>query len=244
MTRIVIRVEWMRYDVPWQEKRDRIILCATLLRDIHPLLAQCSPGGKRNGYKAMLQQPSIWDMSEFEWYGLFDQRPNMDFESISFWNRETSKTDASSFTVLFHEILNQSHWHFDRIPQQLIEPAIMMDILDAVIIAFDATIGKIVTFDSFPVPLPDMTMTIIERSIADDRAEAEGGYERFAPCYRGHDASLWQLWLKDGEPWPVPWPPGPGFIQRWQSEIPSEKNKRLGGTLHTWPEYAPWLLGS
>jgi hypothetical protein len=49
---------------------------------------------------------------------------------------------------------------------------------------------------------------------------------------------LWRLWLKNGEPWPEP----TSYLEAVQVQPYTDEKPWLGGTLYTWPEFAPWDL--
>jgi hypothetical protein len=91
------------------------------------------------------------------------------------------------------------------------------------------------------IPAPLLTEDLLTRwfEIAITAFDADSG--EIATFEQTDDklyTPLWRLWLKDGEPWPEP----TSFLKPAQVQPYTDEKRWLGGTLYTWPEFAPWDL--
>jgi hypothetical protein len=83
----------------------------------------------------------------------------------------------------------------------------------------------------------DLLTRWLEIAITSFNAD-NGEIATFEQTDEGLFTPLWRLWLKAGEPWPEP----TSFLETAQVQPYTDEKPWLGGTLYTWPEFAPWDL--
>ncbi len=190
----------------------KIIEFANRLATIHPLLAELSPFGNRSGYKSMLKQPRVQDMTEAQWTKLLKIHEADDAfglgTSISFWNRQPNGDDG----MILHITLNATKENNNgmltpHFPLALARREPLMEISQAAIEVFDCYQTEVVTFINQPnIPKPDTYVWCLWKKTG--YALCERDYAFMDPAQGESDPS-------------VPW---------------------LDGTIYTWPNYAPWKL--
>jgi hypothetical protein len=91
------------------------------------------------------------------------------------------------------------------------------------------------------IPAPLLTDDLLTRwlEIAITAFDADNAeIATFEQTSDGLYTPLWRLWLKAGEPWPE----SRSFLKPAQVQPYTDEKPWLGGTLYTWPEFAPWDL--
>ena len=191
---------------------------ARRLQDIHPLFAEISPKGNRGGYKNMLMQPLIWDMTPEQWEETFEHSRNRDGSfvydefgyTVEYWNRHTRDEECIVYQIHCNDTRTGNGVSLANLPQALNTPDFLEAIMLAIMEVFDtdnADICRIVKTDKAP---PGFSL------------------------FRMH----WKTWVKQGGS--GPWPYSPDWEQAICGE-PATAEPWHGGTLYIWPQYAPWL---
>ena len=187
---------------------------ARRLQDIHPLFAEISPAGKRSGYKNMLMQPLIWDMTPEQWRKTFEdsrsEYSSRDRYIVEYWNRRTNESEAIVYQVFCNDSADGNGISLADLPLALNTPDFLEAIMLSIMEVFDtdsADIGSIVKTDKAP---PGFSLARL----------------------------YWKTWFKQGGG--GPWPDVPDWKKAICGE-PATAEPWHGGTLYTWPQYAPWL---
>ena len=207
-----LRVCWSRYGLPWQEQRDRIMAYAQGIRGLHPLLSDFSWKGVGGSYKKMLTYPNVWDMPDEQWLKTFDFEEDCDSFSHEFWNRRTQQGESFLHYVSSNKIADRTR------PLSLM---VAGDIPDAVLTEGLLTNWLEIAITAFDAEIGEIAT--FEELLVDDQPVL------FTP--------LWRAWLKQGASLH-----DVGFLKPIQTQPPSHEQPLLGGTLYTWPEFAPWDL--
>ncbi len=190
----------------------KIINFANRLATIHPLLAELSPSGNRSGYKSMLKQPRVQDMTEAQWAQLLKLREDDDGlglgKRVSFWNRQPNGDDGMILHITLNAAKeNNNGMDTPHFPLALAKREILMEISQAAIEVFDATGSQVATIlDNFDFEKRKSYLWCLWKK--DGHAVVDSDLFRIDPQQGESDPS-------------VPW---------------------LDGTLYTWPAFAPWKL--
>lgn len=252
MSGVDLRASWSyRGQDRWAE-RDRLLRLVEALRPIHALLQEFSWSGKRSGWKPMLEQPLLQEVTDAQW----NEKILQDDGRIlvrQFWNRRIPKDEALSIHL---SIFDPAPDYFDHtrsgggvslrcLPDALLTEPILTAMLEAVIATMEpdrAEIGTMITVKPRlnKAAFSDDELALIQQRMMDtsrpDRAE---WLARWGSFYSTRDTPVWRFWLACGKPWPKP---GMTWLESWQSELADVEVPYLGGTLYTWHKYAPWNL--
>jgi hypothetical protein len=195
----------------------RIIAFANQIATIHPLLAETAPFGSRSGYKNMMKQPHVQEMTPQQWDKLFKQSGEYNYDGevddlghrLSLWNRKPNEAESFVFSIVCDRTWNDQNnaLSLSKLPLPLVKPQLLNDIAQAAIEAFGGINAEIYTWITPAVKKED-----------------------------GRVSYVWRFWQKTGIPIP-------SFIRVTPEQGPySEDQAWLDGTLYTWSEYAPWTL--
>lgn len=252
MSEITLRASWSyRGQDRWAE-RGRLLRLIEALRPIHPLFQEFSWSGKRSGWKPMLEQPLLQEVTDAQWH----EKILKDDGRIlvrQFWNRRKANDEALSIHLSIFDPPPDYLDHtrsgggvrLQRLPDTLVTAPILTAMLEAVITTMEpdrAEIGRL--FQVAPsidkISLSDMELAIIRQRGHDiSRPDYAEWQERAKQIDGGNDTPVWRFWLADGQSWPKP---GSTWLEAWQSEPADEEQQFLNGTLYTWNKYAPWNL--
>lgn len=233
----------------WAE-RDRLLRFVDALRPIHPFLQEFSWAGRRSGWKPMLEQPDIREMSDARWV---DEVLRSDGRILiqEFWNRRRPKNEALKIVLTILDPSPNSHLpsgggvSFRNLPDAMVTESILTAMFEAAITTMQPDFAEIGTFITVKPRLDrdafsDDELALIQQRMMDttrpDRAEWEERWQSFSSTI---NTPVWRFWLADKRPWPEP---GSTWLEARQSEPADVEEACLGGTLHTWNNYAPWNL--
>lgn len=178
---------------------------AARLQQVHPLLAEIGLTGKKSTFNSWLEAPLVSSVSLEAWNEIFDAQ----------------RRKNGSVILPF--------WNRRSVEDGLFKYTVY---------AFGKHDGNRLTVDELPEPLNNAACV---SRVLTTGVEAFGAIsaEVFTLLHRsdpsGWEVRHWQVWLREGRPWP---PAGRRF-QESQGAY-SSAEPWLGGTLYTWPEYEPW----
>ncbi|GAA0303140.1 hypothetical protein GCM10009087_11160 [Sphingomonas oligophenolica] len=252
---VAVRSVWRHRELSDDIKRAQISKFFSHIRSIDSILSRFSPHGEEYRWEKMLEQPQVSDMNDLQWRRLFDESEKEGHEIISFWNRRKDDHSRLYSQLTYSGLGNLDYCNIFDIPDELASEQVLTAIMTAMIEAFNPDSAEIKT--TFHLSKPARITRpedIVDFLDVTRQAEREGGFSRGAPCYRNLDTLVWCRWIKSGATTPEADPPlkdgkpdmaapkSGSLLQRWQSEIPREDHKFLGGVLQKWPEFAPRLL--
>jgi hypothetical protein len=212
VSRTRLRVAWHRCGLSWQEQVERILAYATGIRTLHPLLSDFSWKGNEGGYTNMLLNPNIWDMTEEQRYGMFDFEEDSDFFLFEFWNRRSKDSEDLIHWLSFNKIVDCIQTESYMATDDIPTPLVTDDLL---------------------IRWLEIAITTFDADVAEiatiERKTAPNDDEVYLP--------LWRIWLKVGSS-----PHQAYYLLPSQAQPYTDEQPWLGGTLYTWPEFAPWDL--
>jgi hypothetical protein len=174
-------------------------------------LSEISWGGGGSGWKPMLKQPLLRDITINDWIKLYDKSsvhgmPHPE-SLVVFWNRCSAKHEKFMMQGIYNCEIAKEPNNFFVTTSEFIPALIDPEIMDAIMRAF---------------------------------IEAFDGYRGYYNCrhqsYGNSFNYVYQLWLKDG----IPYPEKGEFARMDEAHPPPAISEPWhGGTRYIWPQYEP-----
>ena len=189
----------------------RTVDLAARLAKVHPLLSELSWTGRLSGWKKRLTLPQIKNVTLDQWIENFDKNFDWDMPvlgaAVNFWNRRSAKHEKFMMVGHYNRSDNEEPNNFFVTTQPIVPQLIKPDIMDAMMVAF---------IDAFDATRADY--------ICSD--QSSGDYLKY----------IYQLWLKDGTPFPEA---GKDYSMSADHPQPEISEPWHGGTRHIWPQHEP-----